>query len=174
MNPGAGDWVYASIPETPGGVPLGVTTDCKLEWDLTGYTPGDTPKYAISMLIQNPLGVVVPLDFIVEISSVPSAPLTCDAVGDVAFTAQIGAVIHADFLVAGGPSGAVVGDVTTVLAGPSGATLMSKFPSTNPLPEEFHFHFVVPTDSSGILQWVLQFKLGAQICSQGVSVMVSS
>lgn len=166
INPG-----YAAVP-TVNGASFTVTSDCKLEWDLTGYSPSNSPKFAVSMLIRNSLGAEDSLDFIVEVSALAVAPLECPPVGAVSFTAQDGDSIHADFLVGGGAPGSVVSDVTTQLAGPPGATLMSNFPGTNPLPEEFHFHFVVPGGSSGTLQWVLQFQLGSQFCSQGVSILV--
>lgn len=174
MNPMVGNGDYAPIPQAPTGALFSVTSDCKLEWDLTGYVPPNNPKYAVSMLIQTPAGVVVPLDFIVEISDSASAPLTCGAVGSTSFTAQSGTVVQANFEVGGGPPGAEVGDVTTQLAEPSGATLQANSPPGTPLPDDgFNFIFLVPNPAPpGTYQFVLQFQLGGQFCSQGVSVRI--
>lgn len=103
----------ASFPHSPGAFAL--SSDCVLTWDLTGYAPGDLPKFGTAIMIESGVGgstAKVPIDFIIEILA--GNPFTCDAsgLGLVDFTVPLGATVTADFEVNGGPGGSTETDVS--------------------------------------------------------------
>ena len=162
-NPAGGhNSQFAALPATTvaPSTSLTVTSDCRLQWDLTQYDPANDPKYAVSMLVEVAAkGVVLGLDFIIELVE-PPFPLTCGITSTLLPAYAPGDDLTATFQVDDGAGPGTVGDVVLHTTGlPGGATVGPSDQSSDSLPGTWTMFYSIPEGASDFqttLQWTLR------------------
>ena len=169
---------FATVPGP--GTSLSVTSDCKLQWDLSGYNPTTPYKWAVTIAITNAKGVRQILDFVVELGS-GATQVTCPELGhNHGFVAMVGDHVHAEFTIdVSGAINPTVGGITTQTVGlPASAEIHSPLDnggsSGDSLPGIWAFHWTVPVGTAvgtyvTNIQWLYP---GAGTCLQTIQVIV--
>lgn len=165
-----------AIPSVPnaGGSLLRVTSDCKLEWDLTSYAIQNTnsDKFAVLFEIENEKGVILPVDVVIEVTASTTVHLTCPPLTQTQFAGKEGDTLSATFEL-DGPG--TVGDISATVIGDQSATLTTATTDTSAavvdIPYDFSYQIPAGTPD-GPLQFTLVWNNGFQSCAQGVTINV--
>ena len=149
---------FAVLP-TEGGNGLIVTSDCKLQWDLTSYNPSrQFNKYAVSIVVKVAAKTFAQsLDFIIELVEGTQLPCAISPGYSVNMNAYPGQTKEVFFRIEGGTGGTVS---LKTMGLPSEAFEYTKMMDTTSL-----YHHPVPNAPLGLLsQSILQWNQGALRC----------